>query len=61
MDDNYYLAFSVGFPQDMARRIFVKKFGVEPERVFVEKGLLRVGPEPRRTVAEIIAELERDK
>jgi hypothetical protein len=49
MDENFYMCFSTGFPKDMAVKLFVKKHGVKPDRMFVDKGLLKLGPEPTRS------------
>jgi hypothetical protein len=60
MDDNYYLTFMALFPQDVAQQIFVKKHGQKPQRVFVDKRLLKVGPEPRPKVDTAQAMREAD-
>lgn len=52
MDDNYYMTFSVKFPHDIAVKLFEKKYGSKPERVFIDKGLLKVGPEPKRSFVD---------
>jgi hypothetical protein len=46
----YFLTFTEKFPVEQAIKIFEKKYGAKPERVFVEKHYLKVGPEPRRSV-----------
>ena len=48
MDDNNYMCFTPMFPQDMATKLFEKKYGKKPAKVFVELGLLKVGPEPEK-------------
>ena len=45
MDTQTYMAFTPQFPADIAIRLFEKKYGHKPERIFVEKGLLKLGPE----------------
>lgn len=44
MDTRIYLAFTPKFPPDIAVMRFKKKYGCEPERIFIEKGLLKLGP-----------------
>lgn len=48
MDTNNYMCFTNGFPVDIAKRLYLKKHNQEPQRVFIEKGMLKLGPEPER-------------
>lgn len=41
-----YMAFTPKFPPDVAVVRFEKKYGCKPKRIFIEKGLLKLGPEP---------------
>jgi len=46
MDTQVYLAFTPKFPVDIAVMRFEKRYDCKPERIFVEMGLLKLGPEP---------------
>ena len=40
----YYLCFTKDHDENSAVEIFVKKFGKQPEEIFIEKGILWLGP-----------------
>lgn len=40
----YYLTFTQDHDRKLAIKTFVEKFGKQPEKIFVEKGVLWLGP-----------------
>ena len=48
MDEQFYMAFHKKFPADKAIELFQKKHSAKPERIFIDRNLLKLGPEPER-------------
>ena len=53
MDDFYWLAFTKGFPIEVAKGIFEKKYGKPPKTWKFDGNHLLVGPEPRQTFSNV--------
>jgi len=53
MYDQDWLILDIGFPVDMAKKIFVKKYGKQPATWKFENGRLLVVQEPRVTFANV--------
>lgn len=47
-----HLCFTPDTDEDLAKRVFVSRFNVEPEHVFSDGQMLWVGPAPEETWVE---------